>query len=70
MLIEDDRSAYMALNSHGISQEEGFVGRSAEETIKNMSRISEIGMSLVDKTMLGIMGDKVIRSRFFSEKQS
>jgi len=64
------RSAYMALNSHGISQEEGFVGRSAEETIKNMSRISEIGMSLVDKTMLGIMGDKVIRSRFFSEKQS
>jgi L-cysteine desulfidase len=49
------RAAYMALNSHGITEEEGFVGRSAEETIKNMSRISEIGMSLVDKTMLGIM---------------
>jgi len=52
------RAAYMALNSHGITEEEGFVGRSAEETIKNMSRIGEIGMSLVDETMLGIMGDK------------
>jgi L-cysteine desulfidase len=49
------RAAYMALNGHGITEEEGFVGRSAEETIKNMSRISEIGMSLVDETMLGIM---------------
>jgi L-cysteine desulfidase len=49
------RAAYMALNSHGITEEEGFVGRSAEETIRNMSRISEIGMSLVDETMLGIM---------------
>ncbi len=49
------RAAYMALNGHGITEEQGFVGRSAEETIKNMSRISEIGMSLVDKTMLGIM---------------
>ena len=52
------RAAYMALHSHGITEEEGFVGRSAEVTIKNMSRIGEIGMSLVDETMLGIMGDK------------
>jgi L-cysteine desulfidase len=52
------RAAYMALHSHGITEEEGFVGRSAEETIKNMSRISETGMSLVDSTMLGIMEDK------------
>jgi L-cysteine desulfidase len=52
------RAAYMALHSHGITEEEGFVGRSAEATIKNMSRIGEIGMSLVDETMLGIMGDK------------
>jgi L-cysteine desulfidase len=52
------RAAYMALHCHGITEEEGFVGRSAEETIKNMSRISGIGMSLVDETMLGIMEDK------------
>ena len=52
------RAAYMALKNNGITEEEGFVGRSAEVTIKNMSRISAIGMSLVDETMLGIMGDK------------
>ena len=52
------RAAYMALKGHGITEEEGFVGRSAEATIKNLSRISEVGMSLVDETMLGIMGDK------------
>jgi hypothetical protein len=45
-------------------REKGFVGRSAEETIKNISRIGEIGMSLVDKTLLGIMEDKVTRNRF------
>lgn len=49
------RSAYMALYGHGISDEEGFVGRSAEETIRNLSRISERGMALVDDTMLDIM---------------
>ncbi|RJR32703.1 MAG: serine dehydratase subunit alpha family protein [Desulfobacteraceae bacterium] len=52
------RAAYMAINGHGITAEEGFVGRSAEETIRNISRISEVGMSLVDETMLGIMGSK------------
>lgn len=57
------RAAYMALKCHGITEEEGFVGRSAEETIKNISRIGEIGMSLVDETMLEIMGDKRSRLR-------
>ena len=52
------RAAYMALNGHGISEEEGFVGRSAEETIRNLSKISELGMSLVDATMLQIMQAK------------
>lgn len=52
------RAAYMASKGHGITAEEGFVGRSAEETIKNISRIGEVGMSLVDEIMLGIMGSK------------
>jgi L-cysteine desulfidase len=52
------RSAYMALNDHGITEAEGFVGRTAEETIQNLSRISEIGMAKVDDTMLGIMQRK------------
>lgn len=49
------RAAYMALNGHGISEEEGFIGRNAEETIHNLSRIADKGMALVDDTMLGIM---------------
>lgn len=52
------RAAYMAINGHGISDEEGFVGRSAEETIRNLSKISELGMALVDATMLQIMQAK------------
>jgi len=49
------RSAYMALNNHGITEKEGFVGRTAEETILHLSKISEIGMAKVDDTMLRIM---------------
>ena len=52
------RSAYMALNGHGITSIEGFVGRTAEETIQNLSRISEIGMAKVDDTMIEIMMEK------------
>jgi L-cysteine desulfidase len=52
------RAAYMAINGHGISEEEGFVGRSAEETISNLSKISDKGMALVDITMLQIMRAK------------
>ncbi|MBU4420959.1 MAG: L-serine ammonia-lyase, iron-sulfur-dependent, subunit alpha, partial [Proteobacteria bacterium] len=39
------RSAYMALNNYGISETEGFVGKSAEETICNLSKISILGMA-------------------------
>lgn len=52
------RSAYMALHDHGITRVEGFVGKTAEETIFNLSRISEIGMAMVDHTMLAIMKEK------------
>ncbi len=52
------RSAYMALNDHGITAVEGFIGKTAEETIHNMSRISEIGMAKADDVMLDIMTEK------------
>ncbi len=52
------RSAHMALNDHGITQVEGFVGRTAEDTIRNLSRIGGIGMSLANDTMLDIMIEK------------
>jgi L-cysteine desulfidase len=54
------RAAYMALNGHGIRETEGFVGATAEETIRNFSRIGRIGMSRVDATMLEIMKTKMV----------
>lgn len=53
------RAAYMAVNGYGIQEEEGFVGRTAEETIRNFSRISRIGMAEVDATILDIMKAKM-----------
>ena len=52
------RSAHMALNDHGITQVEGFVGRTIEDTIRNLSQIGAIGMSLANDTMLEIMIEK------------
>jgi L-cysteine desulfidase len=48
----------MVLNNHGVTAVEGFVGKTAEETIHNLSKIREIGMAKVDDTMLEIMMDK------------
>jgi L-cysteine desulfidase len=52
------RSAYMAINDHGITATEGFIGRTAEETIHNLANISDIGMAKVDDTMIEIMMKK------------
>jgi L-cysteine desulfidase len=52
------RAAYMAINNHGITEQEGFVGKTAEQTILHLSQISKIGMGKADDTMLGIMIDK------------
>jgi L-cysteine desulfidase len=49
------RSAYMGIHHYGITEVEGFVGRSAEETIRNLAKISTIGMAKVDDTIVGIM---------------
>ena len=52
------RSAHMALNNHGISHVEGYVGTTPEDTIRNLSQIGTIGMSLANDTMLNIMIEK------------
>jgi len=52
------RAAYMAINNQGITDKEGFVGKSAEETIYHLSRIGKIGMGKADETMLEIMMGK------------
>lgn len=53
------RSAFMAMNDYGITEVEGFVGRTAEQTIQNLSRISTVGMKAVDPMIVGIMQDKL-----------
>lgn len=52
------RAAWMASNGEGITEEEGFIGRTAEETIRNISHISRAGMGKVDGIILGIMSAK------------
>ena len=53
-------SAYMAMNDYGITSMEGFTGKTAEETIYYLSKISKLGMAKVDDTILGIMLEKTL----------
>ena len=55
------RSAFMAMHHYGITELEGFVGRTAEQTIQNLGRISTVGMREVDHTIVDIMLDKQSR---------
>lgn len=52
------RAAYMAMHDYGITEVEGFVGKTAEETIQNLGSISSIGMSKVDPMIVDIMQEK------------
>jgi len=56
------RSAFMALADYGLSVDEGVLGRSAEESIRNLSKISLEGMGLVDPTVVHIIQGKAGRS--------
>lgn len=56
------RSAFMALAGYGLSDDDGVLGRSAEESIRNLSKISLEGMHLVDSTVVHILQDKAPRS--------
>ena len=52
------RAAWMASNGEGITEAEGFIGATAEATIKNIARISSSGMAKVDRIILDIMSSK------------
>jgi L-cysteine desulfidase len=56
------RSAFMALAGYGLSKDDGVLGRSAEESIRNLSKISLEGMQLVDSTVVHILQEKAPRS--------
>ncbi len=55
------RSAFMALAGYGLSTEDGVLGHSPEESIRNLSRISLEGMGLVDPTVVHILEGKAGR---------
>ena len=52
------RAAFMGMNHYGITEVEGFIGKTAEATIQNLSRISTVGMVKVDTTIVDIMKSK------------
>ena len=52
------RAAFMGMHDYGITEVEGFVGKSAEETIQNLGSISTEGMSAVDPMIVDIMEEK------------
>lgn len=51
-------SAYLAIDGVVVSATDGVVGRTVEESIVNMGKISHPGMVETDKVILGIMLDK------------
>jgi len=53
------RAAFLALKGITIPNDSGIVGKSAEETIKNMGKISSPGMVGTDKVILDIMAKRI-----------
>jgi L-cysteine desulfidase len=49
------RAAYLGIHHYGISGLEGFVGNTAEATIRNLGRIAHRGMEKMDDTIVKIM---------------
>ena len=52
------RAAYMAINGFGISPLEGIAGNSPEQTIRNLGRLGDQGMTEVNRVILGIMREQ------------
>jgi L-cysteine desulfidase len=56
------RSALMALKGYGLTADDGLVGQTVEESLRNLGRITLEGMFRVDPTMLTILRDKTTGS--------
>jgi len=52
------RSAFMAIEGFGLSTDDGVLGRSAEDSIRNLGRITLEGMLQVDHTVVDILAGK------------
>jgi L-cysteine desulfidase len=55
------RSAFMALAGYGVSVDDGVIGSSVEESIRNLSKISLEGMGMVDSAVVHILQGKTPR---------
>lgn len=49
------RSSYLAMNQIMVSNTDGIIGRSVDETINNLGRLSKEGMNTTDEAILKIM---------------
>ncbi len=56
------RSALMALGGYGLTVDDGLVGQTAEQSIRNLGRITLEGMFRVDPTVLKILQEKALGS--------
>jgi len=56
------RSSLMALKGYGLADDEGVVGHTVEDSIRNLGRITLEGMFHVDPTVLDILHKKVGKS--------
>jgi L-cysteine desulfidase len=52
------RSALMALKGYGLTVDDGLVGQTVEDSLRNVGRMTLEGMFRVDPTMLHILQDK------------
>ena len=56
------RAGFMAIEGFCVSHDDGVLGRTAEESIRNLGRISIEGMLHVDPTVVKILADKAAGS--------
>jgi len=56
------RAAFMAIEGFGLADDDGLLGHSAEESIRNLGRITLEGMFPVDPTLVTILQEKAARS--------
>jgi L-cysteine desulfidase len=53
------RSGFMAVAGYGLSDDDGIIGSSPENSIKNLSKIAMEGMLKVDPTVIDILQEKL-----------
>ena len=54
------RAAFMALEDHGLSADDGILADSPEASIRNLQQLADEGMGMVDPTVLHILEAKAV----------